>query len=393
MTSIFGLKTFIKTILFQREVAILVALVASVGVVGLGAFVEVKKTITLIDSSAPSTSGNNTNNHGPGSSSTTPNSPSSTHQTKTNPTAPTPKPSLPAPKPNPTSSSPSPSAPGSSNGGGGQPVTPSPQPSSPCANPSSPSSIPVSSLKFCDDFSGTSLSSANWNTYITSKAANGFPWNDNGTGGSSEGCDNDAEYYLPSQVSVSNGLTLTASRQTTAGVCGGVSTFAWRSGVVSTYNHFQFKGGYAEFTMQAPSGNGMWPGLWMLPGPGGTNGDDFEIDVQEGGYLPNPANQQTTWHLHGSTTNGGTVNANADLTAGYHTYAVYWVAGQSITWYIDGRQIARLTSSQTAIPNEPMELIMTLNVANSNTSGWHTVYDNTTPNNNNMKIASVRVWQ
>ena len=164
--------------------------------------------------------------------------------------------------------------------------------------------------------------------------------------------------------------------------------------MVSTYDHFQFNGGYVAVTMKPPSGNGMWPGLWMLPGPGGTHGDDFELDLQEGGFAPpNPANDNYAWDLHrGLKTWGGTVNTGIDLTSGYHTYALNWISGKSITWYLDGKEIAKLTRAQASIPDEPMELIMDLAVASASASGWHLPYDSRTRSPSVMQVSSVQVW-
>jgi beta-glucanase (GH16 family) len=267
-----------------------------------------------------------------------------------------------------------------------------------CADPPPPAGIPVTGLKFCDSFRGTGLNTSNWNSFITSKGANGVPWNDNHSGGSGEGCNFDTEYYLPSQLSVGDGaLNLTALEQQYAGgICAGAThTFPWVSGVVSSYKHFETNGGYVQFTMKAPPGNGMWPGLWMLPGPdANTTTDNFEIDIQEGGFLPAPSSHQLAWHLHQGTPQiGGEVDSGVDLTAGFHDYGIYWIPGQSITWYFDGRQIAQVTSADFVIPNEPMELIMNANVAGSNASGWHTVYDGTTPSPATMQVSNVQVWQ
>lgn len=269
-----------------------------------------------------------------------------------------------------------------------------------------PSAIPLlrssgPKLLFSDQFNGRSLDTSKWNTYLTSRQANGHPWTPpqpirSGDGRRSE-CGYAAQYYLPRQVSVDNDLNLTASRTPTAGWCNqtaSATTFPWTSGVVSTYGHFQFNGGYVAITMKVPAGNGMWPGLWMLPGPGGTNGDDFEIDLQEGGFAPpGPANDTYAWDLHrGAKTWGGTVNTGIDMNAGYHTYALNWISGKSITWYLDGKKIAKLTRAQASIPDEPMELIMDLAVANARASGWHPPYDATTSSPSVMQVSNVQVW-
>lgn len=266
---------------------------------------------------------------------------------------------------------------------------------------SSPTHGPSPKLLFFDKFTGTSLDNSKWNPYVTSRAVNGRPWNDPQPHPMGDnvgvGCLYSASYYLASQVVVNDGLALTASRSSTSGWCNesaSSSTFPWRSGAVSTYNHFQFDGGYVAITMKAPSGNGMWPALWMLPGPGGTHGDDSEIDLQEGGFAPpSPANETFAWHLHhGSTTWGGGINTGVDLTSGYHTYALDWIPGQSITWYLDGHEVAKLTSAQAIIPNEPMELIMDLAVANAKSLDWHTVYDSATRSPSVMQVSNVQVW-
>ncbi len=262
-------------------------------------------------------------------------------------------------------------------------------------------STPSPRLLFSDKFDGSSLNRSKWNTYITSRQANGHPWTDPRPAkvgnGVRNGCSYGAEYFLPSQVGVDNGLNLTASRMSTSGWCNqtaSVASFGWRSGVVSTYNHFQFNGGYVSITMKAAPGDGMWPGLWMLPGPGGTHGDDYEIDLQEGGFAPpNPAGETYAWNLHrGSNTWGGSIKTGVDLSADYHTYGLDWISGQSLTWYLDGKRMAKLTSAQASIPDEPMELIMDLAVANTSASGWHQPYDSTTPSPSAMHVSNVQVW-
>lgn len=244
---------------------------------------------------------------------------------------------------------------------------------------------------FEDTFSGSSLDESKWNPYITSRAANGWPWNSNGSGGSGDNAGGfNSEYYEPSAINVDNGLTLSAtSGSSRAG-------YTWTSGAISSYGKFQFDGGYVQIRAKMPSGDGMWPGLWMLPGPGGTNGDDNEIDLFEGNFTGTGASpaDNFAWHLITSSGKGGGVtNAGADLAAGYHTYGLAWVPGQSITWYLDGAQVGRITSAQLSIPNEPMELIVTLAVANSTASGWRTAYDASTPSPSTMEISDFQVWQ
>jgi beta-glucanase (GH16 family) len=262
---------------------------------------------------------------------------------------------------------------------------------------STPSGYSANDLVFQEDFSGTTLNTA-WHNYITSNAARGAPWNSNGSGGSGPGGQFDADYDMPSQVTVSNGtLNLTAIKAPVVGKNqGATQTFPITSGAVSSYGNFEFTGGYLQISMKAPAGDGAWPGLWLLPGKGaGSSGDNFEIDMQEGGYTGSgPANQAFSAHLH--TPNGTfnkVIDTGVDLTAGFHTYAINWVPGQSITWYFDGRQMAQVTSAQMPIPTQPMELIMDNQVANSNTAGWHTVLGNSTPSSMQMQVDAIQLYQ
>jgi beta-glucanase (GH16 family) len=258
-----------------------------------------------------------------------------------------------------------------------------------------PAGFTSSNLVYQDTFS-SSLDS-DWHTYITSRAANGWAWNSYGSGGSGPGGPYDADYDMPSQVTVTNGmLDLTAIKQTVTGMNqGSVQSFPITSGAVSSYGNFEFNGGYLQISMKAPSGNGAWPGLWLMPGAGSNSGDNFEIDIQEGGYTGSgPANQAFSWHLHSpSGTVGGVVDTGVDLTAGFHTYGINWVPGQSITWYLDGRQIATVTSAQVQIPNQPMQLIMSNQVANSNAAGWHTALDGSTPSTMQMQIDEIQLYR
>jgi len=263
--------------------------------------------------------------------------------------------------------------------------------------PPSSSSLPApagySNKIFEDLFSGGALDSSKWNSYLTSRAANGWPWNSNGAGGSGSNAGGfNEEYYQTSGVSVNNGLTLTASQGSTQ------PGYTWTSGAICSYGKFQFDGGYVQVRAKMPAGDGMWPGIWMLPGPGATNGDDIEIDNFEGGFIngSTPANDVYAWHLLDWALNvktGGVPNVGQDLTTGYHTYGLAWVPGQSITWYLDGIQVGRVTSAQLVIPNEPMELIVTLGVANSSASGWRTFADASTPSRASMEVSDFQVWQ
>jgi beta-glucanase (GH16 family) len=260
---------------------------------------------------------------------------------------------------------------------------------------------PSGHLEFDYSPSGSSLNHLDWNTFITSNGARGKPWNGNGRGGSTAANypDYDAEYDLPGQVSQHNGMIiLRATKTPTQGVLNGESiVFPFASGVLSTYGKFEFTGGYVQIRAKMPKAAGMWPSLWMLPGPGGTDGDDYEIDMFEGGADSGGRGASSrdifAWHLHTpSGTFGDDTNSGVNLAAGFNTYGLDWIPGVSITWYLNGRVIGEVTSAQASIPDEPMELILSLQVATPATSYWHTAYTASVPVNNEMLVSSVKVY-
>ena len=173
----------------------------------------------------------------------------------------------------------------------------------------------------------------------------------------------------------------------------------WESGVVTTYGHFEFDGGYVDVDMEAPAGAGMWPAIWLLPGPGcSCTTDNFEVDVQEGGFLSAHASagQTYAWHLHDNVagrTVGGVVATGQDLAAGFHHYGLLWVPGRALTWYFDGRQVAAVTRSTLPVPDEPMELVLSLGVAGTAASGWHSVISQQDAEPAVMRVASVSVFR
>jgi beta-glucanase (GH16 family) len=255
-------------------------------------------------------------------------------------------------------------------------------------------------LVFSDDFSGTKLNSANWNTFVTSNGAHGVPWNTNNHGGS--GLQNPAlvansEYYLPSQVQVDDGLTLVADETPTPGMLVKTpKTYPWRSGALSTYGKFEFSGGYVQIVAKTPSGPGMWPSMWMLPGPNATNGDDVEIDMFEGGYYGNGVDplDNFSWHLHTPQgLEGGITNVGVNLSAGFHTYGLQWDPGQYMKWYFDGQLVGQVTQKQASIPVEPMELLINLAVANGASAAYRTLPNASTPTTDQFQVQKVQIYR
>lgn len=204
-------------------------------------------------------------------------------------------------------------------------------------------------LVFSDDFSGTRLDSAKWDTC--------YPWFTTG-----HGCTNfsnpELEWYLPSQVQVSGGvLHLVASEIPTLGESrdGRPMTYQWRSGMVTSYGKFDFTYGLVEIQAHMVKGDGLWPALWMLPFP---QSGIPEIDIAENiGDYP----EALQVYLHGTTGSPNRTVAITDLPVGWHTFVLDWQPG-SLTWYVDGTQVYRYAGSN--VPHQPMYLLADLAVGN-----------------------------
>ena len=262
------------------------------------------------------------------------------------------------------------------------------------AGMSAPAGYTSQQMIFDDQFSGTSLDTTKWNSFM---GAQGIVWNNNGSlpspysGPNATGDGKEAAMFGPSQVAVNNGLTLTAQRNTN----GYANTFPWISGVVTTEGKFTLPTGgwYVQVKAKMPDqSQGMWPTIWFLPGVSGTPSNEF--DGYEGGLLgDSPPNQQG--HSVYFANQGAQPifwNTGVDVTAGYHIYGYKFIPGQSITAYLDGRQVWQMNaSSGITITAEPYEIILSLQVATPQASSWHTVPTAATPSAT-MDVAEVQAY-
>ncbi len=188
------------------------------------------------------------------------------------------------------------------------------------AGMSAPPGYTNQQLIFDDQFSGTSLDTTKWTTYL---GAGGAVWNNFGNlpapySGPNTPITTESAMFGPSQVSVNNGLTLTAQPNTNQYA----GTYPWISGVVTTEGKFSLptSGWYVQVKAKMPDqSQGMWPAIWFLPGVFG--GPSNELDGDEGGVTGGgfPINQEG--HSDFFANEGeqpGLWDAGVDVTAGYH---------------------------------------------------------------------------
>ena len=209
-------------------------------------------------------------------------------------------------------------------------------------------------LIFSDEFDGSTLNTATWQTCSW--------W---ATTTCSIESNNEQELYTPNNVSVANGaLTLQARRENAVAWNG--KTYNYTSGMVSTGGRsgsvapgFTYKYGYAEARVDVPAGQGLWPAFWTLPA-------DYswppEIDAME--ILGNQPNvTHMTYHYldaNGVEQGPGASWAGPDFSAGWHTFGVDWEPN-AIVWYVDGVERNRFTDA-SAITAKPQYLLFNLAV-------------------------------
>src|SRR4051794_39793183 len=160
-------------------------------------------------------------------------------------------------------------------------------------------------LSFADEFNGASLDTSKW-----SAASPGWTM------------PNSASTASAAQVSLADGLlTLNATRTTST---------AFSSGSISSYQKYNFAGGYVEARIQLPSTAGSWPAFWGL-----YTGWPPEADIMEyplttnGGTSGLPNNQyNTNYHYTNSTgsaaAGAGVVTAPSNLAGTWHTFGMNW---------------------------------------------------------------------
>lgn len=212
--------------------------------------------------------------------------------------------------------------------------------------------LPPGAVRVLDEtFDGDSLDTSLWNTCHW--------WNDNGCTIASN---DELQWYQPNQVEVGDGrLSLTAEPRRVQGSDGNL--YRYVSGMVSTGPpsaddpaRFEFTYGRVTARVRAPSGDGLWSALWLLPS---STESRPEIDILE--VLGNDPSQWI-FHFHPENRDresDGFRRAGPDLAAAWHDVSLDWEPGR-LRWFVDDELAWTVEGSH--VPSEPMYLVANLAV-------------------------------
>jgi len=159
------------------------------------------------------------------------------------------------------------------------------------------------------------------------------------------------------------------------------------SGVMTSYDAFQFTYGYAEARIRAPKGNGFFAAFWLL----NARYVDLEPEIDISEFLgENPYVVHHTYHYYDA--NDTLVSSPTfdtwvdDFSNDFHTYAVRWSPGE-IIWYVDGRETRRLAHDQ--VSQQPMYVLFNLAIDGD----WPQSPDSNTVFPSALEIDYVRVYR
>ncbi len=201
----------------------------------------------------------------------------------------------------------------------------------PSGGSSGSSTPPVSqnpwTLVWSDEFNGDAIDTSKWGFDTTNGVSVGNPgWGNN-----------ELEYYTDrsDNAKVEDGkLVITARKEDYEG-------FHYTSARMKTAGKFSKTYGKFEIRAKAPTGQGLWPAIWMMPEDSvyGVWASSGEIDIMEG-WGSKPDRIGGTIHYGGQWPNnvytGKEYTFTGSTTAEWHTYALEWEPGE-IRWYVDGK--------------------------------------------------------
>ncbi len=189
-------------------------------------------------------------------------------------------------------------------------------------------------LVWSDEFNGTTLDTTKWGFDM----GNGFHPPDDPTAWIWGWGNDELEYYTdrPDNVYVKDGLLhIRAVKESYKGC-------EYTSARLVTRGLFSKAYGRFEFRAKLPSGQGMWPALWLLPSDNayGVWAASGEIDIleargQEPFQILGTIHYGSRWPMN-DFTEADTVLPGKGTISDFHVYDLEWEPGV-MRWYVDGQ--------------------------------------------------------
>ena len=261
----------------------------------------------------------------------------------------------------------------------------------------------IGNLLWSDDFKGSkdaSINSKNWSARNCHRTPSGM--------GGGACFDSEVVDYAPSAIKL-DGTEDGAAVISTTRISGALPSDAGKcltaycafvSGRFDTHGKVSFQYGFIEARIKMPAGSGNHPAFWMLGDNINQVGWPYsgEMDITE---IHSNEPTTTTSATHYSTVNSpntccsnhqykvASLGVGADVSAGYHTYAVAWMPN-SISYYVDNRLISTTTPANLGglwVFNSKFFLILNNAVNQAFSGSWQNLQSST------MSIDWVRSYQ
>ncbi|MFC7680220.1 family 16 glycosylhydrolase [Paenibacillus sp. GCM10028914] len=208
-----------------------------------------------------------------------------------------------------------------------------------------------------DEFNGNALDTSKWNYetgYYINEDPNSWGW------GNAE-----LQHYTNSSqnVFVQDGKLNIRALNEPKSFPQDPSRYAqYSSGKLNTKDHLSFQYGRVDIRAMLPTGNGVWPALWMLPEDSiyGAWAASGEIDIMEAkGRLPGTTSGAVhfggQWPVNRYIAGEYYFPEGQTFASDYHVYSMIWEE-DDIKWYVDGKFFFKVTRDQwysVAAPNNP----------------------------------------
>ncbi len=238
-------------------------------------------------------------------------------------------------------------------------------------------------LVWADEFNGDAINFEYWNHELGDGTAYGLPagWGNN-------------ELQLYTDQAAHSGIDKTDDVSALRITAVEESAGAYRSAKLTSQNKISVRFGRVDVKAKMPSGQGIWPAIWML----GDNIDEIswpgcgEIDIVEV-LGQEPDRMYSTVHFTNSENSlesiQGESNNFGDLSTDYHVYTVEWTPEQ-IRFLLDGTMINELD-----IEDDMKEFLRSFYIILNVAVGgyWPGDPDNTTVFPQQMLVDYVRVYE